>query len=67
MASKKTALADYQMVAMARNLYEELNGFYPDVKIKVENWLPILISDDGQFIGMGALTVLENYILDKNS
>jgi hypothetical protein len=55
------------MVAMARNLYEELNSFYPDVRLKVENWLPILISDDGQFIGMGALTVLENYILDKNS
>lgn len=67
MARKEKTLADYQMVAMARNLYEELNSFYPDVKIKVENWLPILISDDGQFIGMGALTVLENYILDKNS
>jgi len=37
MASKKTALADYQMVAMARNLYEELNSFYPDVRLKVEN------------------------------
>jgi len=67
MARKEKTLADYQMVAMARNLYEKLNSFYPDVKIKVENWLPILISDDGQFIGMGALTVLENYILDKNS
>lgn len=57
---RDTQLSDYQMVKHAELLLLDVKKIYPDVKVVIESWIPVLHIEEWVFMWYGALQVLEN-------
>jgi hypothetical protein len=58
--SKEKWLSSYQMIAYAKNLHEEVKKMYDDVKLTTVDDMPFVSMPEGNYMGMWAITVLEN-------
>lgn len=58
--TREEQMSDYQMVKHAEHLLIDVKKIYPDVRVKIENGIPVLYMEEWVFQWYGALTVLEN-------